>query len=179
MIHTPEGWLRQILTASWRAELPPTAISVGISRGTPRGVEGFRRLRCLEPGTCFRSVTPALYLELCCKILDRLNPAEIYDRLIALGDWPVMLCWESASDCHSAKTFCHRHLVAQWLEDRLGIEVLELGHPSLDRFAFLAAQQIKAPDFKVPMSDRLDHCRQYRRPVAPQSGSPSKPVTKL
>ena len=31
---------------------------------------------------------------------------------------------ESASDCHLAKTFCHRHLVAQWLGDHLGIEVL-------------------------------------------------------
>jgi hypothetical protein len=31
--------------------------------------------------------------------------------------------------------WCHRHIVAQWLEDRLGIAVHEVGHPNLDRFA--------------------------------------------
>jgi hypothetical protein len=80
------------------------------------------------------------------------------------GDNPVMLCWESAPDCQSGKAFCHRHLVAQWLEDRLGIEVEEvipkrgdadLSHPKLDRFAFPQAQGIEAPDYRTSTSDRL------------------------
>jgi hypothetical protein len=128
---------------------PAGAVPVGISRGTPRRVRGYRRLRGLEPGSWFRSVQPKRYIELYREILDQLDPAKIYDRLISFGDNPVMLCWETASDCHSGKTFCHRHLVAQWLEDRLGIEVQEVGHPKLDRFAFLRVQEIKAPDYRT------------------------------
>jgi hypothetical protein len=145
----------RILTSSWQAVLPDRAARIGISRSTPRHIRGYHRLRALEPGQWFRSVTPARYLELYREILGRLDPAEIYDRLISFGDNPVVLCWESASDCQSGKAFCHRHLVAQWLEDRLEIEVTEVGHPKLDRFAFLRAQGIKAPDYKIPTSDRL------------------------
>jgi hypothetical protein len=138
-----------ISTASWRAALPDSATAIGISRGTPRGTGGYRRLRALEPGPWFRSVTPARYLELYSEILSRLDPAEIYDRLVAFSDNPVLLCWETASDCHLGRTFCHRHLVAQWLEDSLDIEVPEVGHLRLDRFAFLRAHGIKAPNYRT------------------------------
>ena len=126
---------------------PHQSLSVAEHPGTSIG---YRRLRALEPGSWFRSVTPARYLQLYDEILSRLDPAEIYNRLIAFGEHPVLLCWESASDCQLGKTFCHRHLVAQWLEDRLGIEVLEIGHSNLDRFAFLRAYGIKSPDYQKP-----------------------------
>jgi hypothetical protein len=138
----------KVATSSWRTELPSQASPIGISRGTPRRSAGYRRLRALEPGNWFRSVTLARYIELYNDILRQLDPAEIYDRLISFGDRPVMLCWETASDCHSGKTFCHRHLVAQWLEDRLGIEVLEVGHPNLERFAFLKQEGVAVPDYR-------------------------------
>jgi hypothetical protein len=120
---------------------------IGISRGTPRGASGYRRLRALEPGNWFRSVSPARFLDLYLEILEQLDPAEIYDRLIGLGNHPVLLCWETPSDCHSGTAWCHRHLVAQWLEDRLGIEVPEVDHPKLDRFAFLRKHGIPASDY--------------------------------
>jgi hypothetical protein len=138
----------EILTASWRAVLPHTAAPIGISRSAPRRISGYRRLRALEPGEWFRSVAPARYLDLYREILNRLDPAEIYDRLISFGEHPVMLCWETGTACHSGETFCHRHLVAQWLEDRLGVEVLEVGYPDLDRFAFLRQQGVAAPDYR-------------------------------
>jgi hypothetical protein len=138
----------EILTASWRAALPDWVTPIGISRSTPRSRRGYRRLRALEPGNWFRSVTPARYLELYRSILERLDPAEVHDQLIAFGDNAVMLCWESASDCNAGKTYCHRHLAAQWLEDRLGIKVCEVGHPNLDRFAHLRAQGIASPDYR-------------------------------
>jgi hypothetical protein len=111
--------MAQVMTASWRAILPESATPVAISRGTPRRRGGYRRLRALEPGSWFHSVAPARYLKLYCEILSHLDPVEIYDQLLSFGDCPVMLCWEAASDCQSGKTFCHRHLVAQWLADRL------------------------------------------------------------
>ena len=88
------------------------------------------------------------FLELYRDILSRLDAAEIYGQLTDFGRPAVMLCWESAIDCHAGKTFCHRHLVAQWLEDQLGIEVLEFGQPKFDRFAFLRKHGINAPDYK-------------------------------
>ena len=48
------------------------------------------RLRVLEPGPWFRSVTPERYLELYRELLDRLDPTETFDRLISFGDTPVM-----------------------------------------------------------------------------------------
>jgi hypothetical protein len=136
------------MTASWAVRLPPKATAVGISRGTPRGRSGYRRLRGLEPGPWFKSVTPERYLALYREILDRLDPQSIRDRLLGFGDKPVLLCWESASDCHHGSRWCHRHLVAQWLEDWLDIEVREVGYPNLDRFAFLRSIGIPALSFK-------------------------------
>jgi hypothetical protein len=50
------------------------------------------------------------------EILERLDPAAVRDRLLGFGDRPIMLCWESAADCDSGTRWCHRHIVAQWLE---------------------------------------------------------------
>jgi len=58
-----------------------------------------------------------------------------------------MLCWEKAHDCDAGKLWCHRHLAAQWLEDRLGIEVQEVGFPNL-RFAHLRSLGIPAPSYR-------------------------------
>lgn len=138
-----------ILTASWSAQLPAGATAIGISRGTPRGRAGFRRLPALFPGPWFRSVPPKTYLRRYAEILARLDPAAIRDRLLTLGPTPVMLCFETAADIHIGRCFCHRHLVAQWLEDRLAIAVPEVGHPGLDRFAHLRALGIAPPRFRA------------------------------
>lgn len=61
-----------------------------------------------------------LYYE---KVLNKLNPQEIYNKL---GDNAVLLCYESWESIKSGKTFCHRRIVAKWLEDNLGIKVDEL-----------------------------------------------------
>jgi hypothetical protein len=145
----------KIATASWRTVLPHSASPVGISRGTPRRIAGYHRIRALEPGDWFRSVSPARYIELYGEILDGLDPREIYDRLMDFGDFPVLLCWESAAECHAGKAWCHRHLAAQWLEDRLDIQVQEVGHPNLDRFAFLRQQGIAAPNYRHSRSTAI------------------------
>jgi uncharacterized protein (DUF488 family) len=49
------------------------------------------------------------------QVLDKLEPekvwAELHDK--------VLLCWEPAGK------FCHRRLIAAWLEDKLGVVVEE------------------------------------------------------
>ncbi len=50
------------------------------------------------------------------QVLLQLNPKEIYKKL----DNRVLLCYEDNND------FCHRHIVAAWLELSLDIEIKEV-----------------------------------------------------
>jgi len=51
------------------------------------------------------------------EILLPLNAKTVYDEL---GHFSVLLCWESS------EKFCHRHIVAKWIEDSLGVKIPEL-----------------------------------------------------
>ncbi|MBW1953536.1 MAG: hypothetical protein JRI66_10705 [Deltaproteobacteria bacterium] len=62
------------------------------------------------------------------RVLERLNPQQVYEEL---GPDAILLCWEPPG------VFCHRRLVAEWLEENLGIEVPELPanyHPKQKTF---------------------------------------------
>lgn len=50
-------------------------------------------------------------------VLSKLNPEEVVHDL---GDNAVMLCYEKSGD------FCHRHIIANWINSTLGIEVEEV-----------------------------------------------------
>lgn len=56
--------------------------------------------------------------------LSRLNPNIVINQLKALSNSQpiVLLCYEKPNE------FCHRHLVADWIESKLEIKVLEIGH---------------------------------------------------
>lgn len=54
------------------------------------------------------------------KVLSKLNPQEVNDKL---GDNAVLLCYEKWADIKEGKTFCHRRIVAKWLENNLGIKI--------------------------------------------------------
>lgn len=51
------------------------------------------------------------------EVLNKLDPEKVYKQL---GENAVLLCWENRTK------FCHRHLVAKWFKQRLGIKVTEL-----------------------------------------------------
>ena len=53
------------------------------------------------------------------EILDKLNPVEIKQFLTSFDKDIILLCYEKQGD------FCHRHLVADWIESNLGIKVEE------------------------------------------------------
>ena len=50
-------------------------------------------------------------------VLSKLNPAKVIEEL---GDGAVMLCYEKPAD------FCHRHLIAEWIEANTGVKVSEV-----------------------------------------------------
>lgn len=141
-----------IRTASWSAPLPTGHVRVGISRGVPRGMTaGYRMFRRLAPGDWFKSVPTEDYLRRYDReVLSVLDPEKVAAELCALvpDHTPVLCCFESAELINAGVHFCHRHLVAQWLEDKLELTVEEVGFPKLDRFAALRRDYIAAPCYK-------------------------------
>ena len=54
------------------------------------------------------------------QVLADLNPIELLKELRYFGDDVVILCYEQNDE------FCHRHLIAAWLERILGMEIPEV-----------------------------------------------------
>ncbi|ASD90085.1 hypothetical protein LB105_004576 [Salmonella enterica] len=96
---------------------------ISIARYAPRNTPaGYRIYNKLAPGSWFNSVSEAKYNELFRnEILAPLDPRRTWDELHAMtgGYEPVLLCWEKPGE------FCHRHLVASWFEQELGVTVSE------------------------------------------------------
>ena len=69
------------------------------------------------------------------QVLSKLDPEKVYNDL----DGSVLLCYESNTQ------FCHRHIVAAWLEILLDIKVPEM----------------KAKDDKIEEIDRPEYIKEY------------------
>ena len=94
--------------------------AVGISQGVPKWYTGALYKKLAPPWEIVKIENEAtfrrLYHE---KVLSKLNPVHVADDL----EGKVLLCWELSGQ------FCHRRLVAEWLEKNLLIEVPELDVP--------------------------------------------------
>lgn len=95
-------------------------LSVAISNGT-RGYNHVRKYKALAPPwslvKCFDPVEFNLeYM----KQLRQLDPRKVVEEILAGHEDAIMLCWEAPGE------FCHRRVVAGWLENELGILVPEL-----------------------------------------------------
>lgn len=79
--------------------------------------------RPLNPRKDFMNDPEPKYVLLFQEILDNLCPIKVMEELKELsnGNDVILLCHEGEG------TFCHRRLVANWLTEKLGIEVPELG----------------------------------------------------
>ena len=95
--------------------------SVSIALRAPRWYRG-RSYPALAPRREMLKMDEATYREEYQKILDNLDPREVYEDL---GKNSILICWEAPGK------FCHRRLVAEWLEKHLGVTVPELREPSL------------------------------------------------
>jgi hypothetical protein len=140
----------KIYTASWFARLPASIQRIGISRGTPRNIgAGYFRLMELAPGPWFKSVTAAEYLARFNAQLTDLDPHRIRERFEQLGGGRdvALLCYENARDIHHGKTWCHRCMVGQWLNDTVAAGVEEYGFPDLDPWASFRSQHTPPPRY--------------------------------
>lgn len=79
--------------------------------------------RQLNPDRSFMMEHEGSYIPKFEKILSGLSAEKVVIDLEKLGKGKniILLCHEGEND------FCHRHLVAKWLKEKLNIEVVELG----------------------------------------------------
>ena len=95
--------------------------SVSIALRSPQWYRG-RTYPALAPRREMLKMDEVTYREEYQKILDNRDPRRVYE---ALGENSILICWEAPGK------FCHRRLVAEWLEEHLGLTVPELREPSL------------------------------------------------
>lgn len=113
-------------TGSFRTYTGPGRVCV--ARSSPRNAAaGYRMYKPLAPGAWFQIADKAKYLELyVAEVLKGLDPKKVYDDLytLAAGAEPVLLCHEVPP--FTDANFCHRRMVADWFQEKLGIDVPEL-----------------------------------------------------
>ncbi|RIA56854.1 hypothetical protein [Dichotomicrobium thermohalophilum] len=116
----------RIVTSSWFVALPDDIIRIGISRGTPRGQQGYKMYRALAPGPWFRSVDYDTYQKRYFGMLAQRDAADVVSDLERLTDGrdAALLCFEPAQP---GPAWCHRALVSVWLYERCGLAVYEYG----------------------------------------------------
>lgn len=105
--------------------------AVSIAVGKPRYIKVNHELKTLAPtwkllnGFRKDEITEEEYVVQFNAMLEKLNVNDVVDELHHLtgGEEPVMMC-------HCAtKHFCHRHLVAEWIERKTGeaVEEFDMG----------------------------------------------------
>jgi len=99
--------------------------AVAISQGIPRSWQGKRYKPLAPPWNLVKLTDNTQFIKLYkAQVLDRLDAAQVLSDLG--GDNFVLLCWEAPGE------FCHRRVVAAWLQKELGL-VLEEFNPKLKR----------------------------------------------
>ncbi len=117
----------QIYTSCWFQYFGPGRI--GISRGNPRGLSaGYRLYKKLAPTReilreCKEQ--PEYRRRFFSEVLEQLDPQQVLKDLEERSQdgLAVLMCFERAP-LHE-RNWCHRSMVAEYLQDRLGIEVPE------------------------------------------------------
>ena len=104
---------------------PPEAVA--ISQGVPGWYKGRRYMPLAPPRWLLKEKDPELFDREYRKQLASLDTGQVAEEL---GPNAVLLCWESFN------VRCHRRLVAEWLEEKLGILVPELGHERSESVPF-------------------------------------------
>ena len=99
---------------------------LSISRFSPNWYSG-PELKILAPSSkllrLYKSgqVDAEEYTHIFNKQLSNLDCKDVYNQILSYGKDVSLLCYEKPSD------FCHRRLVAMWIEEELRIEVPEFG----------------------------------------------------
>ncbi len=116
-----------MITTSNFAQSAKHPDAVAISQGVPRWYKGRRYMPLAPPRWLLKAKDPELFDREYRKLLDSLDARQVGEEI---GPNAILLCWESFN------VRCHRRLVAEWLEVKLGIIVPELGHKRSESMPF-------------------------------------------
>ena len=110
------------MQTSYFAKSATNPLAVSIARSAPKWYKG-RHYPALAPSWSLVKVeNPAEYeYRYRREVLDRLNPKKV---IAELGEDAILLCWEKPGE------FCHRRLVAAWLNEKLEMEIPEYNYLS-------------------------------------------------
>ena len=107
-------------------------IPVSIATVIPKWFQGtgIVEYKKLAPNSNMLKMSKSQYLPLFNKILMSHHPSTIIKELRTISNINenkdiVLLCCERAEDCDCGKSWCHRHIVAKWLQKELKEEVKE------------------------------------------------------
>jgi hypothetical protein len=92
----------------------PSAVSIANGQRGYWHVPKYKPL--VPPRALVQLRNPVIFAAEYAKQLARLNPQKIVDEL---GPDAILLCWEAPGE------YCHRRIVAHWLETELGLVVPE------------------------------------------------------
>jgi hypothetical protein len=115
---------------------------VSIARGTPAwsAKRVKRKYLWLAPADdAWFAETNAIFVRRFRIGLKELDPQKVFNDL---GENAVLMCWERPN------FRCHRRLVAEWLEEALGIEIPEYGFDKIKRFKNMPMQPPKVRSAK-------------------------------
>jgi len=130
VIEWPFEWAkvrRMMITTSNFARSAKHPDAVAISQGVPRWYKGRRYMPLAPPRWLLKAKDPELFDLEYRKQLEALDAKQVAGDL---GPDAILLCWESFN------VRCHRRLVAEWLEEKLGIVVPELDHERSESMRF-------------------------------------------
>jgi gamma-glutamylcyclotransferase (GGCT)/AIG2-like uncharacterized protein YtfP len=99
-------------------------LAIGISLGKPKWFTGMMYQVIAPTYPILQMEDEKIYTELFVKkVLGLVKAKKVYDdlKMLSSGRDVAILCYEKPED------FCHRHLVAVWLEKNLNITVSEFG----------------------------------------------------
>jgi len=119
----------KIFTGWWFGATPWNAIKIGVSRGVPNLSERFHELKELAPTYQMLKMSDDLYMRSYMRHLMLLDPERIVKRLEELSEGfdVILCCYERPQD---DEAWCHRGYISAWLNDTLGLEVVEIERPN-------------------------------------------------
>jgi len=118
---------RRMITTSNFAKSGTHPDAVAISQGVPRFYRGKRYMPLAPARWLLKAKDPELFDREYRKQLAALDARQVAEEL---GSNAILLCWESFN------VRCHRRLVAEWLEEKLGIVVPEVDHERSESLPF-------------------------------------------
>ena len=102
-------------------------VCISTARFVPKWETGIAELKLLAPRADMLQLGKFEYEPKFKAILRTLSAAWIMKVIgeLSNGQDCVLLCYESAAKCKTGEEFCHRFMIAEWLEKMTGVKIEE------------------------------------------------------